>query len=50
MSSIGHRCELKRGKKVCELLEAMDSIAGDCIIGPLSQAHIREGLADLCKR
>ena len=37
------------GKKYVNYWEQWIAIAGDALIGPLSQAHIREGLADYAK-
>ena len=37
------------GKKYVNYWKQWIAIAGDCIIGPLSQAHIREGLAAYAK-
>jgi integrase len=39
----------RKGKKYVNYWKQWIAIAGDCIIGPLSQAHIREGLADYAK-
>ena len=39
----------RKGKKYVNYWKQWLAIAGDCIIGPLSQAHIREGLAAYAK-
>ena len=39
----------RKGKKYVNYWKQWIAIAGDCIIGPLSQAHIREGLAAYAK-
>ena len=39
----------RKGKKYVNYWKQWIAIAGDAVIGPLSQAHIREGLADYAK-